>query len=105
MSKTLKLIFVALGLIILGGAMFFIIAGANHFDFNVSQNIEKKTYNVEENFTKISIDNKTADICFYESNELKVIGSDKNELQSLIILVNLISEIKEVSLFCEIQIE
>lgn len=72
MSKKLILIFVAIGLIILGGAMFFIIAGANHFDFNVSQNIEKKTYNVEENFTKISIDNKTADICFYESNELKV---------------------------------
>lgn len=41
----------------------------------------------------------------WESNELKVIGSGKNELQSLIILVNLISEIKEVSLFCEIQID
>ena len=41
----------------------------------------------------------------WESNELKVIGSEKNELQSLIILVNLISEIKEVSLFCEIQID
>ena len=78
MSKTLKLIFVAIGLIILGGAMFFIIAGANHFDFKVNQNIEKKTYNVEENFTKISIDNKTADICFYESNELKVEYSESD---------------------------
>ena len=72
MNKKLVFIFVALGLVVLGTAMFFIIAGINHFDFNVGQNIEKKTYTIEESFNKISIDNKTADICFYDSDELKI---------------------------------
>ena len=68
MSKASKIIiFIGIGLLLLGTSLFLIIGFSNNFEFSSTDNKVVNTYDITDEFNKINIDIDTADLEFIAS--------------------------------------